>query len=57
MDQEAEVDKGSVELVNAKEDENGDLTESSESTNLWAGNIPTRRKGRLPIPDRRAGGL
>lgn len=36
MDQEPEVDNGYVELVNAKEDENGNLTESPTRTNLWA---------------------
>ena len=36
MDQEPEADDGYVELVNAKEDENGNLTESPTRTNLWA---------------------
>ena len=36
MDQEPEVDNGYVELVNAKEDENGSLAESPVRTNLWA---------------------
>ena len=36
MDQVPEADEGSVELVYAKEDENGELTESSERTSLWA---------------------
>ena len=40
MDQEPEVDDGYVELVNAKEDENGNLTESPERTNLWAWKHP-----------------
>ena len=36
MDQEPEVDDGYVNLVNAKKDENGVLTESAERTGLWA---------------------
>ena len=35
IDEQPEVDDGYVELVNAKE-ENGQLTESSEKTGLWA---------------------
>ena len=36
MDEEPEVDDGYVELVYAKWDENGVLTESKERTGLWA---------------------
>ena len=36
MDEEPEVDEGYVTLVNAKYDENGELTESKERTGLWA---------------------
>ena len=36
MDQEPEVDEGYVTLVNAKKDENGKLTETTERTGLWA---------------------
>ena len=36
MDEEAEVDEGYVTLVNAKKDENGNLTETTERTGLWA---------------------
>ena len=36
MDQTPEADEGYVELVNAKEDENGNLTEAETRTNLWA---------------------
>ena len=36
MDQEPEKDEGYVELVNAVEDENGNLTESPVRTNIWA---------------------
>ena len=45
MDQEPEVDEGYVELVNAKEDENGNLTESPERTNLWAWKHPHKAEG------------
>ncbi len=36
MDETPEVDEGYVELVNAKEDGRGGLTESAERTGLWA---------------------
>ena len=36
MDQEPEVDEGYVTLVNAKIDENGNITESKERTGHWA---------------------
>ena len=45
MDQEPEKDEGYVELVNAKEDENGNLTETSERTNLWAWKHPHKADG------------
>ena len=45
MDQEPEVDDGYVELVNAKEDENGNLTESPTRTNLWAWKHPHKAEG------------
>ena len=45
MDQETEVDNGYVELVNAKEDENGNLTESPTRTNLWAWKHPHKAEG------------
>ena len=45
MDQEPEVDEGYVELVNAKEDENGQLTESPTRTNLWAWKHPHKAEG------------
>ena len=38
MDQEPEKDEGYVELVNAEEDENGNLIESPVRTNIWAWN-------------------
>ena len=40
MDEEPEVDEGYVTLVNAKYDENGELTESKERTELWAWKHP-----------------
>ena len=40
MDQTPEVDDGYVELVNAREDENGNITESETRTNLWAWKHP-----------------
>ncbi len=36
MDEESEKDEGYVTLVNAKEDENGNLTETDERTGVWA---------------------
>jgi ATP-binding cassette subfamily B protein len=36
MDQEPEMDEGYVTLVNAKLDENGELTETAERTGMWA---------------------
>ena len=36
MDQEPETDEGYVTLVNAKLDENGELTETAERTGMWA---------------------
>ena len=45
MDQTPEKDEGYVELVNAKEDENGNLTESETRTNLWAWKHPHKAEG------------
>ena len=36
MDEQPEQDNGYVMLVNAKEDENGNLTETTERTGIWA---------------------
>ncbi len=36
LDEEPETDEGYVTLVNAKKDENGNLTETEERTGLWA---------------------
>ena len=47
MDQEPEIDNGYVELVNAKEDENGNLTESPVRTNLWAWKHPHKAEGTI----------
>lgn len=40
MDERAEVDDGYVTLVNAKEDENGNITESDNRTGMWAWRHP-----------------
>lgn len=45
MDQEPEKDEGYVELVNAAEDENGNLIESPVRTNLWAWKHPHKADG------------
>ena len=45
MDQTPEIDDGYVELVNAKVDENGQLTESDTRTNLWAWKHPHKASG------------
>ena len=47
MDQEPEADNGYVELVNAKENENGNLTESPVRTNLWAWKHPHKAEGTI----------
>ena len=47
MDQEPEADNGYVELVNAKEDGNGNLTESPVRTNLWAWKHPHKAEGTI----------
>lgn len=45
MDQTPEVDDGYVELVNARENENGNITESETRTNLWAWKHPHKAEG------------
>ena len=45
MDQEPEEDSGYVELVNAKEGADGQLTETSERTNVWAWRHPHKADG------------
>ena len=47
MDQEPELDEGYVELVNAKEGENGQLVESNTRTNLWAWKHPHKADGSI----------
>ena len=45
MDQEPEFDEGYVTLVNAKEDENGNLVECREHTGRWAWKHPHKAEG------------
>lgn len=40
LDEESEIDNGYVTLVNAKYDENGEITECEERTELWAWKHP-----------------
>ena len=45
MDEEPEFDEGYVTLVNAKEDENGNLVECKEHTGRWAWKHPHKAEG------------
>ena len=45
MDQEPEKDEGYVELVNARENAQGELYESDERTNVWAWKHPHKAEG------------
>ena len=45
MDEEPEFDEGYVTLVNAREDENGNLTECAERTGRWAWKHPHKAEG------------
>ena len=45
MDEKPEADEGYVTLVNAKEDENGNLTECAERTGRWAWKHPHKAEG------------
>ena len=45
MDAAPETDNGYVELVNAKEDRNGNLVECAERTNVWAWKHPHQADG------------
>ncbi len=45
MDQQPESDEGYVELVNAKEEADGQLTETQERTNVWAWRHPHKADG------------
>ena len=56
MDEEPEKDEGYVELVHAKEDENGNLTESPVRTNQWAWRHPHRAEGTVTY-QRQEGGV
>lgn len=56
MDQEPESDDGYVELVNAREDENGNLTESDVRTNIWAWKHPHKDDGTITYT-RQEGGV
>ena len=47
MDQEPEKDEGYVELVNAEEDENGNLIESPVRTNIWTWKHPHKAEGTI----------
>ena len=55
IDQEPEVHDGYVELVNAKEDENGNLTESPTRTNLWAWKHPHKAEGTVTYTKQEGG--
>ena len=47
MDQKPEEDEGYVELVNAKEGADGQLSESTERTNVWAWRHPHKADGTI----------
>ena len=47
MDEPSEEDHGYVELVNAKIDENGNITESAERTGHWAWKHPHKAEGTI----------
>ncbi len=47
MGEESEVDDGYVTLVNAKEDENGELVECEERTGVWAWKHPHSADGTI----------
>ncbi|MBQ7433674.1 MAG: ABC transporter ATP-binding protein [Lachnospiraceae bacterium] len=47
LDEEPEVDEGYVELVNAKENPDGSLTESAERTGIWAWKHPHQADGTI----------
>lgn len=53
MDEEPELDEGYVTLVNAKKDENGNLTECSERTGLWAWKHPHHADGTVTYTELR----
>ncbi|MBR4162149.1 MAG: ABC transporter ATP-binding protein, partial [Solobacterium sp.] len=45
MDEESEFDEGYVELVNVKEDAEGNLIETKEKTGMWAWRHPHKAEG------------
>ena len=45
LDEKSEVDEGYVELVNAQEEEDGSLTETSRRTGIWAWKHPHQADG------------
>ena len=45
IDEEPEMDEGYVKLVNAKKDENGNITECEERTGMWAWKHPHSADG------------
>ena len=45
LDEESEVDNGYVELVNAKEDEKGNIIEADKRTGMWAWRHPHKADG------------
>ena len=47
LDEESEFDEGYVTLVNAKYDENGNLTETEERTGIWAWKHPHKAEGTI----------
>ena len=47
MDEQPEVDNGYVTLVNAKIDENGNITETAERTGRWAWKHPHKAEGTI----------
>jgi len=53
MDEAPEVDDGYVTLVNAKEDENGQLTECAERTGRWAWKHPHKADGTVTYTELR----
>ena len=53
MDEEIEEDQGYVTLVNAKEDENGNLTECKERTGRWAWRHPHKADGTVTYTELR----
>jgi ATP-binding cassette subfamily B protein len=47
LDEESETDEGYVTLVNAKYDEEGNLTETTERTGIWAWKHPHKADGSI----------